>query len=243
MAAAYASGYNTFVPQFDASGHLVVNFSRDPKSLAINNYTTLIPVKKSIGYYLEITREEAARVLSADMKQYHWPDGNDAPTGIWSGESFEFKAYETKRYAFPFMLGYKAQEQADWKILASHAAIYAQQAMTARTMKVAALACNSSNYGSNTSSASTLAGGKLDVAAVSTPYIRKAIAAAAQAIHLATLGVVQPSDLCIVIGPEAARKLAATEEIHGYVKESATAIQVLNGEQLAIRNGKWGLPD
>src|SRR5579859_7667319 len=122
--AAYPGGFNTFVPSFDATGNLVVEFSRNPKDFALNQYITLTPVKKSVGYFLRITAEQAARVInSALLTDFVWPDGNDAPNGAWGTEAFQFFPYNTTRYAFPFRLGYKAVEQADWKILASHAAI------------------------------------------------------------------------------------------------------------------------
>src|SRR5690606_25425663 len=203
---AYVSGHNTFVPVFDASGHLVINFSRNEKSFPHLQYVTLTPVKRTRGYYLEITREEAARVLSADLKQYIWAPGADAPTGVWSGESFEFKDYHTQRYVFPYRIDYEAAEQADWELLASHGRSYAAQAMTARSRQVITVATTSGNYGSHTNTASNLAGGYLDAGGGSNPpYFRIALAAAAEQIHLATLGVVQPDDLMVVMNPTTAR--------------------------------------
>src|SRR5260370_1138471 len=122
MAAVYPGQNNTFVPSFDATGQLVVGYSRNPKDFAINKYITIVPVKRSTGYYLKLTAENAARILNSNLADFMWPDGNDAPSGEWNNESFQFPTFNTLRYNFPFRLGYKAIQQADWKILATEGA-------------------------------------------------------------------------------------------------------------------------
>ena len=82
MAYAYPSGFNTFVPSFEASGHLVVAFSREPKDFPLNQWISLTPVKKSVGYFLRITPEVAARVINTDLREFIWSDGDDSPDGI-----------------------------------------------------------------------------------------------------------------------------------------------------------------
>lgn len=134
--AQFPSGTNTYIPSFDATGQLVVSFSRNPKDFALNKYITITPVKKSSGYYLKLNAEQAARVAYDSLKDHVWHDGNDAPHGEWNNEKFEWLNFNTQRYVFPFRLGYKAVDQADWKIVASYSAINAQQAMTARVVKV-----------------------------------------------------------------------------------------------------------
>jgi len=241
MAAAYPSGYNTFVPQFDASGQLVVEYSRNVKDFTLNDYITLTPVKKSIGYYLEINPEEAAKITDTDLSQFVFHDGNDAPTGIWNTESFEFKQFETKRYAFPYRLGYKAVEQADWQILASHAAIYAQLAMTARTQNVATLLTTSGNWGTHTDTATNLGGGKWDAGTTANPYIKKTINAVKQVIQKATLGALNVNkDLKLVLSPPLAVGMAESAEIHEYLKESPFAMEEIKGG--TSNNAMWGLP-
>src|SRR5690242_11980202 len=120
--ASVASMNNTYVPSFDATGHLVVAYSRNPKDFPLNQWATITPVKKSTGYFLQVTAEQAARIINTDLADFVWPDSNDAPSGIWGLESFNFVPYSTTRFSFPFRLGYKANEQADWKILALHSA-------------------------------------------------------------------------------------------------------------------------
>ena len=81
MASVYPSGTNTYIPSFDATGELIVSFSRNPKSFSLNRYTTITPVKKSTGYYLKLTAEQAARVSNSNLNDFVWSDGNDAATG------------------------------------------------------------------------------------------------------------------------------------------------------------------
>lgn len=125
MAAAYASGKNTYVPSFETSGRLIVDWSRNVKDFPLMNYIGLTPIQKSSGYYLEITAEQAARVVRSNLADAAWPDGNDSPEMTWGSESFEFKSFETERYTYGYRLGNKAAEQADFQLEAKHAAIAA----------------------------------------------------------------------------------------------------------------------
>lgn len=242
MAAGFPSGTNTYVPSYEASGHMIVSYSRNPKDFPINEYVTLTPVKKSTGYYLKITAEQAARVLHADLSDHIWHDGNDAPSDNAGAESFEFKPFLTERYEYGFKLGYKAQDQADWKILSSHSAIQAQQAMTARTVLALSKLTNTSNYdSSHTATATALAGGKWDAGAAATPYLKDSLLAAAQVVHKDTLGVVGPKDLVLVLNPVAARKIATSEELMDQFKQAPfTKDWVTQSEN---RNARWGLPE
>src|SRR3954469_9013864 len=108
MTAGYPSGYNTYVPSFDASGKLVVSFSRNPKEFAVMKYIKLTKAKKSTGYFLRITAEQAARMLTTDGTEFRWPAGANRPSGWTNTEAFEFIPYVTERMDFPFFLDYKA---------------------------------------------------------------------------------------------------------------------------------------
>ncbi len=245
MAAAFPSGMNTFVPSFDATGQLIVGYSRKPKDFPLNEYVTLIPVKRSTGYYLKLTPENAARILSGNVADFVWHDGNDAPSGEWNTESHEFVQYFTTRYAFPFRLGYKAVQQADWKILAVHAANVAQQAMTGRTLNVVTKLTTAANWPSAHTSATATAlgvGGDLGAGTGADPRIKKAINKMAQQILKATLGVVRPRDLKLVMSPVLADRLGRSQEMHDYVKSSPFALAQIRGDSPS-QNGVWGLPD
>jgi hypothetical protein len=243
MAAGFPAGNNTFIPSFDASGQLVIQYSRNPKDFAINKYTTITPVKKSIGYYLRITAEVAGRILNTDLKDRVWHDGNDAPSLTWGNESFEMQAFATTRYLSGFRLGYKSVDQADWKILASHAGMHAQAAMTARSQIAITALTTGGNYDSgHNNSATTWGGGKFDVGTVATPYLKNGLLAMAEQIHKSTLGAVQPKDMIIVLNPTSARKLSASAELMDAFKQQPGVWKwTVDGEE--VRNGRWGLPE
>ena len=243
MAAAYPSSSNVYIPSFEASGQLVVSFSRNPKDFALNQYVTIVPVKKGSGYYLRLTAEQAARIVNAAGSEFVWPDGSDEPTGEWNLESHEFVKFETMRRAYPFRIGYKAVDQADWKLLAQHAAIVAQQAMTLRSLLVVTALETSANYATgHTSLATALCGGFLNTGTPSDPRLKKALTAAAQVIHKDTMGTVKPRDLQVVIGPGLADALGRSQEVHAYLKESPVALAQVRGDNPS-QNGIWGLPD
>lgn len=244
MAAAFPSGTNTFVPSFDATGHMVVAYSRNPKDFALNRYVTYIPVKRSIGYYLKLTAENAARVLASNASDFIWHDGNDAPSGEWNTESHNFVSYLTLRYAFPFRLGYKAIQQADWKILATHAANCGQQAMTGRTLNALNLLTTSGNWASSHVSATgtAIGGGNFGAGTGANPIIKKAINAMGQKIQKDTLGVVRPRDLVLVVSPTGADLMSRSQEVHAYLQQSPFALAQVRGDA-PNQNGIWGLPD
>lgn len=246
MSQAFPSATNTYVPSFDATGQLVVSFSRNPKDFALNKYVTITPVKKSSGYYLKLNAEQAARVAYNDLRDHVWHDGNDAPHGEWNNEKFEWLNFTTTRYTFPFRLGYKAVDQADWKIVASYSAINAQQAMTARTVKVLKAILDNGEIPSTTLAAGDAldAGDSGDLSSGTSvgPNFKKQLNAVARRIHQDTLGAVGPKDLCIVMNPTAADFISRSKELHTYLKESPMALSQVRGDADSI-NGKFGLPD
>jgi len=256
MSMQFPSGTNTYLPSFDATGQLVVSFSRNPKDFALNQYVTITPVKKSSGYYLKLNAEQAARVSHDDLKDHVWHDGNDAPHGEYNNEKFEWLNFNTTRYVFPFRLGYKAVDQADWKIVASYSAINAQQAMTARTVRVldklladsldghVVSMSDSSNPITSSASVGLHEGEPGDSGSDVTKValLKKAFNHAAKRIHKDTLGVVGPKDLVVLINPDMADALSRSKEVHSYLKESPFALSQVRGDSES-QNGKWGLPD
>lgn len=242
MAAAFPSGSNTYVPSHEASGGLTVGFSRNPKKFKINQWAKIVPVKKGSGYYLRITAEEAARVINADLNDFVWHDGQEAPMGNDNLESFEYVKFATQRYAYPFNLGDKAVDQADWKVLEVHGGIAAQKAMTARTIKALGVLTTTGNWGSSTDTATNLGGGKWDVSGATDKFILKAFGAASEAILKATLGVATQEDLVCIINPNVARQMAESEEIRDFIKQSPVAMAQVRGD-VPSQTGQWGLPD
>jgi hypothetical protein len=249
MAAAYPSGNpgNTFVPNFEASGKLVIGFSRNPKDFTVNRWTTLTPVKQSMGMYLRITPDNAARVLATQGQDLIWADGAYAPKGRWNTNSFEFEPFLTQRYAPSVTLGYKAVEQATWEIKAIHAAMLAQQAMTLRSMRAISVLETTGNYTNQGTFKSyvTSGGGSAVFAGSGTPTnpaVKYALAYAAQQIQQYTLGTAKPKDLVLVTQPVTASTVATGQEIHTYLKENPIALEVIKGKGDFNPNAQWFLP-
>ena len=242
MAAAYPSGSNTFVPSHDASGGLIVGFSRNPKKFKLNQYMKLVPVKQGQGYYLQITAEEAARVINSNLADYVWHDGQEAPMGSDNTESFQFVRFLTSRYNYTFNLGQKAIDQATWPILSVHAGFMAQKAMTARTISALSTLTTSGNWSGSTGTATSLGGGAWDASGATDKYIRKTFNQVCENILQNTLGVVNREDICVVINPHDARRMAETEEIRDYLKQSPFALAEVRGD-VESQNGQWGLPN
>jgi hypothetical protein len=258
MASAFPSGSNTFVPSFDATGSLTVGFAKNTKDFAINKYISITNVKKTAGYYLQLNTESAARVTDALINSATWHDGQDAPTGEWEREAFEFRQYATQRYAFPFRIGYRAADQADWKIVASHAAMAAQRAMTSRASRVIDVlqAPGAFPVGNDITCVATQSpegqtpslflnagdSGDLNQGTSKGPALKRALNWAARKVLQNTLGVVKKEDLSIVINPNVADALSRSKELHTYLKESPAALAQVRGDADSL-NGEYGLPD
>lgn len=242
MAAAFPSGTNIYVPTFAASGKLQTEYSRNPKTFPVNQYCKQFKVSRDQGWYLVITPEQAARVLNSNLSDFHWADGQTAPMGDENRESFEFKSYLTSRYVYPFSLGAKSVAQADWDIMASHARISAQTAMTARATKAITIMTDTSNWAANFGTATALAGGKVDASTSTTLYGKKLVRNVAAAVKKATLGVANRDDLVMVMNPDTAAAWSESQEIVDHLKQSPFALAQVR-QDVPSQNGQWGLPD
>lgn len=245
MVATFAAENNTYVPSHEGTQGMIVDFSRNVNDFPLNKYVQIVPVTKSNGLYLRMTVEEAGRIVNANLADYVWPDGADAPEHTDGTESFEYEPYWTKRTAYGFRLGQKASTQASWDIIAQHTRIHGQKAMTARTLQVATALTDSNNYDATHTSAVTSIDGVTTTWAasdVSSQSIQKSLYHAAQVILQDTLSVVRQDDLHLVISPEAAAQIRTSAEVVAYIKESPVALAQIRGE-LPGRNVMYGLPD
>lgn len=245
MAAVMPSATNTFVRSHDATNKMVVDFARNVKDFALNRYVQIVPVKAMTGLYLEMTIEEAGRMLYADARNFIWADGHERPLGHGEVESFEYKPYRCERFAYPFTLGNLTIEQASWNILAQNARNKAQQAMTARTQFVVTQATTSGNYASTHRLDVTAISGNTGTWALSTTGrgdVKRSLMAAAEVILDDTVNAVQPNDLILVINSLLAARLTQCQEITDYLKSSPEALAQIRGE-LPGSNVLYGLPD
>jgi len=243
-----AADYNTYVPNHEASGKLIVNYSRNVNKFALLRYIQITKVTQDQAYYLAITPDTAGRILNTNLADFVWPDGDYAPLGRGNNAKFNWNLVATQRYAYPFLLGRKAVQQATWPLLAIEAGQMAQLAMTARTLLTANLLFTSSNYDSNhtgtaTATGANLGGGGLWTAGTSTnPYIQRSLLYGAQQIQKTTLSAVDPQEMVLVISPSMASAMATSAEIHDYFKGSVFAAAQVRGD-VPWLNKVWALPD
>jgi hypothetical protein len=219
----------------EVSGSLLVGYSKNPAKFQINRWAQNIPVTKSAFYYANWNSQEAARVRNNYM--YKWADGHMAPSGNDETEAFDFVLAETNRYAFPFSIGRKAVVQASFDLLAAQSASTAQKAMTNRCLDVYNTLANA---GLTSATATSLGGGTFDVGTPTSPFARVGLWKAAQAINLATLGVVNPSDLVLIMNPYTSSKIAASQEITDYLKLFAGP-SALAGQGAPLPGSGFGL--
>jgi hypothetical protein len=244
VVATHPGAFNTYVQDHAASGHLVVDFSRNIQDFALNQYVKIIPSEKMTGLWLEMTLEEAARVIGND-EDHSWADGADRPS-LHSNdgtESFNFLEYRTDRKEYGFRLGNLTVGQASWDIVSQHARVKAQQAMTARTVHVLSLITASGNYPTGHSSAAASIAGNTGTWAASTSSrqdIQRSLNFAAKKINIATLGVVKKKDLICVISPDVATEIAECQEIVEMLKGSRHTEPYITGDLWS--NSEWGLP-
>ena len=244
--AAVPGAYGGYVKSHEASNELVSNFSRDPSKFALNKYITLVPAKKMTGYWLEMTVEEAGRIVGDDSGRNDWPDGAPRPSLSHNDnrEESEYKDFRCRRKEYGAAIGNLTSSQASYDLIVQQGKLLMQKAMTARTKKVLDLLTNSANYLTGHSGAVASITGNTGTWAASTRArqdIQRSINHAARKIELATLGVVEKSDLVLVLNPVAASNISESDEIHGMLAGSPDAKPYI--EQANWRNRNWGIPD
>lgn len=243
MVAQYPSGSNTFVPNHDASGKLVVAYSRNVNDFSLNRYVQIAPVKKTTGLYLKMTAEQAARIVNLD--ETRWPDGAEAPRGEDGTESFEWLPFRCERHSYNTTVGDLAEEQADFALSDVNLANQAQRAMTHRTLEAVTALTTSGNYdAAHTSAVASIPNNSGTWAASTTARqdIKRSLNYAAKIIMKATLGAVKAKDLILVLGPDEASAIAECQELVDHVKHSPKALAQWRGEEMG-RNVQYGLPD
>lgn len=248
--AQFPSATNTFIKNLEASGKLQVDFARNPKSFTVNRYAQFQKVPKIAGLYWKATVEQAGRVLYTDLADRVWADGAEAPIGFDQTESFAYEQFNCIRYVYPFALGQLTIDMAPWPILAQHARISAQAAMTARTQLVVNALTASAASGGDMYSAShvldvvtgiTGNSGGWNESTTARGDIKRSLNYAADLILKDTLSAVNVDDLILVINPTLAREMAESQEIVDYLKHSPDALAQVRGE-LPGGNVQFGLP-
>lgn len=246
MTAVLPGGNNTFVPSHEASGKLIVDFSRNVKKFDVNKYTQIVKTDKSVGYYLKCTIDEGGRILDSTALDALWNDGDNAPGGRDGTSEHEYLAFLTARRQWAFTIGDKAVDQATWDIVAQNAQRKAQQAMTARTMLALNAMLTTGNHISSHVVDISAVSGNTGTWAASTSNrqdIKRSLNTARELILDDTLAAVDIDDLYLVINSTLARQLAECQEIVEYIKGSPDALAQVRGDlKTSNQNAYYGLP-
>jgi hypothetical protein len=221
----YPGGSNTYIPSWEATG-LIIKYTRDPSFFRVNRYAKDIKVPKDQGYYLALSGDDPYRVTS--VNDFLWGDSADAPGGRDQRQAFGFLPFRTARYCYPFSLGRKSVTQAEWPILAEHAAMAACKAMTVRTYLSTALLTTAANWSGSWGTNTRAVSGAWSGSTTATVLIQKDINAACIVIEQASGGIVADEDaLSMVFNPTLARGVAASLEMRDYIKGSPDALAAI----------------
>jgi len=245
MAYVYPAAHNTFIRSHDATNKMVIDFARNVSDFAVNKYCQIVPVKKVAGYYLQMTIEEAGRILNTNLRDFVWHDGQPAKEGTDGTESFQYSPFECTRKLYPVMLGDMTIDQASWNILAQHTSIKARQAMTARTQAAITQFTTTGNYATtHVMNVTTITGNTGNWAQSTTARgdIHRSLNTAAIQILDDTLAAVDLDDLMVVMSDTLAARCSECQELVDHIKGSRDALAQVKGE-LPGRNTMFGLPD
>ena len=240
--------YSSYIPNWESSGRLAIGFSRNPKKFAVAEYCQYVQSPHTQGYYLKVTAQEAARVVSANDNI--WAFGANRPENP-ELETVNFLPFLVQRYDYSFGLDEDTVDQAEIPIAEIHAQVYAAKMMTARTNRVVTALTTTANWNttadpdmlsSHYNTATTIAGGYIDKGTSVAPFFKILCDKVAVQIMQDTLSVVLPGDLMILMNPNQARLLAESPEVHDYLKGSPAALdEVRSGSSPNAAYGP-GLP-
>lgn len=250
--AGFPGPYSSYTPSHEATGGLIVGYSRNAKDFPVNNYIQIYPSQNMFGLYAVWTSRNAARIISNVDAEHSWADGAPAPPGLNNLESYVMQSYKTTRRSYPFTLGELTVQQQSFDLLMANTQDMAQQCMTARTMLVQG-ALSAQNWGSNTINVPTLlntlgqgsgqnwGNGGIGTTSNPGPNIKRSLQYGIRTIHLQTIGTVRENKLVLVVNPTTAQAMAASTEIQDYIKQDQFALGQLMGN-VPNQNGIWGLP-
>lgn len=238
-------GQSAYIPSTNdlATGALQVEFTRSVNQFALTRYAQLVPTSKMSGYYLRHDVSDNMRIVND--KEFLWNLGTDRPTG--KQNAFDFIAYNTQRYAFPFYIPQETAAQAAWDTVAQHARSKAQLAMTRRTLGAATVLSTGASWGTNYANTASAGGGggtwtntgSWVASSTTNGYIQKSIQQVMQLVGFSSGGAVNPSQLIMVISPTVAQIIAQSPEVKDYVKANPQSPNFLMGNDIYSR---WGIP-
>jgi hypothetical protein len=242
----YLSSTDGYMP---LATNYVVSYIRRKEEFPVNRYCQLVQLPAPAAWYWKLDRDQSVRVRN--VNDHLWADGADRPRNDDNHQGFTTVEIFTKRYDFTSRLGNQALAQANkqWEAKTAYLQMLASQAMVARTLTVITLLTAPASWPTtNTGDVNTINGGKGkwstasdDPANVNYNAIRESLAAAVNICFLNTNGRVKYKDLCLVLSPNCARKVAASAEIHNYVRQTNYAREKLEDDEENL-NDRFGLP-
>jgi hypothetical protein len=241
----HPSANNVYLPNVDETLRLLVSYARNPKEFAVNEYVTISPISKPIGYYPKVFAADNVRVRSSTLADARWADGTRRlqGTGEYNTPRHTFATYTAVRYQYNATLGNESIDYADWDLKTMTRDNLASIAMTGRTkLIVDTIFDTSNNFPSNhTSTVTALAGGFWGAGTINDPIIKNTLRKVRERIALDTNGKVSISDLRLVMNPTTAGGIAQAQEIHAYLAQQVGSIDVLEGTNPSSGEN-WSLP-
>lgn len=228
-AGAFPNGMNTMIPLLEASGHLQIKYSRNPKSMRLNLYAAQVAAPAARGAYLEFNPLDTIRKRS----KAKWAYGTPAAAGLDNLQGFEQKNFFCERYQFPAVLDKASVDFANFDVQKVHSEKLGLQAMINRTEVALTSITNTALYPStNTATAAVAGGGPLDGGTTADPRIFKAFTYAAQKIQEATGGRagLAGARFGVIMNDKTALRLAQSREIREYVMQNPEALKLVTGD-------------
>lgn len=244
---AEVGGHSTIIKDFESSGRMQIEFSRNVESFALNHYSETRPVVNAEGYYLRINPDQGGRILYDDDREHAWPDLADRPTGTDNQLSFIMATYKTFRKAYNVPLSDRAVGMTAWPVAEVELRQKGQQAMTARTQKAISV-LSAGLTGNQTAAASSFSGvtgsGYWGSGTVAVPNIQICLQGAMNTILQATVGVLDPEDLILIVNPYDAMRMSQSAEIRGMLSNSVYSYPQVTGQLPGFRGKQrnYGLP-
>lgn len=241
----HPSANNVYLPNVDETLRLLVSYVRDPKEFAVNDYVTVSPISKPIGYYPRVFAGDNVRVRNSAITDALWAEGTRRlqSSGEYNTPRHTFDTYTAVRYQFNATLGHETIDYADWDIKTLTRNNLASMAMTARTNLIVTTLFTTSLYPSNHVSTATALGGDFwSNGTINNPVIKNTLRKIRERINLDTNAKVSVGDLKIVMNPKTAGSIAQSQEIHSYLAQQVNSLDVLTGDKPSI-GSNWGLPN
>lgn len=236
------SSTNTFIPQWDATG-MLVGFCQDPKRFKFWDYVAARPATKVVGVYCKVDSTQFTWI--PNLEAFVWADGQPRPQGEDNRLPFTFPEYSTQRYNIAVPYGKRTLSNSDIPLLAITAQQVMSQIMVLMNKSILTVLDNASNWGTSTADANTLNGGvgNWSTATSANLAIKQTFNAVAQKVSLFTNTVVGKSRLKCVIGTDAAKAIAASNEMADFLKQSPFAMAQVRGDDAQAKWSQYGLPN